>query len=71
MAAPRSFSVVLRAEDGRGAGRRLSGSFPAHDEVDTVTDRRIRLYLAGLLRAAAEVVIEPRLLPVFLATILA
>jgi hypothetical protein len=32
-----------------------------------VSDRRIRLYVAGLLRCAAEVVIEPRLLPVFLA----
>ena len=31
-----------------------------------MTDRRIRLYVAGLLRAAAEVVIEPKLLPVFL-----
>jgi hypothetical protein len=31
-----------------------------------VTDARIRRYLAGLLRAAAEVVIEPRLLPTFL-----
>jgi hypothetical protein len=31
-----------------------------------VNDPRIRLYVAGLLRAAAEVVIEPKLLPLFL-----
>jgi hypothetical protein len=42
------------------------GSFPARGEVAAVTDVRIRHYLAGLLRAAAEVVEQPRLLPVFL-----
>jgi hypothetical protein len=58
---------VLPAADGREAGRRQCGGFPADDEVAAVSDRGIRRYVAGMLRAAAEVVIEPRLLPTFVA----